>query len=351
MSVIITSKIAKNKEKKWYYFEWGKAAGQRIASGIFTYTKPKDQIQKNHNKEALAILETKRSEMILDHQAGSSGYIPKHRIKNNFLDYYEEFVKLNGRTRNRHLQCSLAAFKKFAQTDYVSPNEITEIRCEQFRKYLLDNFNGETPAGYFMRFKKVLHAAKKDGYFKVSPAEDLAAKSNPNKKIKEILSEQEYAQLMKTPCLNYEVKKAFIFSLYTGLRWADVKPLTWKNISNGYIMILQKKTNVMLELPLHEMARRIIAQQKKGLLFNLPTLDGANKILKQWCNDADLKKHITWHCARHSFSVLLQRKGTDLATVAGMLGHTTIRYVHQTYKRYIREAAVEAIGKLPLAEF
>src|SRR5687768_15040621 len=120
MSVIITSKTSNNKEKKWYYLEWGKAAGQRMSTGVFTYSKPKDQLQRNHNKEALTILETKRSQMILDNQAINSGYIPQHKIKNNFLDYYSEFVKANSRACNRHLQNSLATFKKFIGKDYIS---------------------------------------------------------------------------------------------------------------------------------------------------------------------------------------------------------------------------------------
>ena len=93
-----------------------------------------------------------------------------------------------------------------------------------------------------------------------------------------------------------------------------------------------------------------MGRKKNGLVFTLPTDNGAGKALRNWCAAAGLNKHITWHCARHSISVLLQRKGTDLATVAGMLGHTTIKYVQQTYKRYIKEAAEEAIQKLPSPE-
>ena len=44
------------------------------------------------------------------------------------------------------------------------------------------------------------------------------------------------------------------------------------------------------------------------------------------------------------------QKGIDIATVAGMLGHTSTKYVHQTYKRYIQESAKEAIAKLPLSQ-
>ncbi len=198
-----------------------------------------------------------------------------------------------------------------------------------------------------MRFKRVLKAAKKDGYFKNNPAEDIAAKSNLNKKIKEILSADEYLKLLNAPCTNYEVKKAFVFSLYTGLRWADVKPLKWESVKENSIVIEQNKTGVSLEVPLHETASKILGERKEGLVFHLPTADGANKVLRKWSTDAALGKHITWHSARHSFLVLLQQNGVDLATVAGMLGHTTTKYVQQTYKRYLQNNAKEAIKKLP----
>jgi integrase/recombinase XerD len=63
--------------------------------------------------------------------------------------------------------------------------------------------------------------------------------------------------------------------------------------------------------------------------------------------DAGIDKHITWHCLRHSISVLLQDNGTDAATVAGILGHTTTKYVHKTYQRYKIDSAVKAIATLP----
>jgi integrase/recombinase XerD len=347
MSVIISKKLSRDKQKVWYTFEWGKQAGQRMAAGVFTYTKPKDQLQKNHNKEAIAILENKKSQMTLDCQSINTSYIPQHKLKTNFLDYYNAFVKANATGNNRHLQNSMAAFKKFLNKDFISPADITENLCEQFRNHLLKTFNGETPSGYFMRFKRVLRGAKKDGYFKESPAEDIAAKTNPNKKVKEILSEDEYIKLMNTPCLNYEVKKAFVVSLYTGLRWIDVKPLKWESVQDEIASIIQNKTGKPLDIPLHSVARQVMGARKSGHVFQLPTQDGANKILNQWCDDAGLNKHITWHCARHSFSVLLQKKGVDLATIAGMLGHTTTKYVQQTYKRYIMNSAKEAIQLLP----
>jgi hypothetical protein len=83
-----------------------------MSTGVFTYVKPKDQIQKNHNKEAQMILESKGSQMILNRQAISTAYIPQHKLKTNFLDYFAEFVRLNPAKGNRHLASSFTAFEK-----------------------------------------------------------------------------------------------------------------------------------------------------------------------------------------------------------------------------------------------
>lgn len=230
---------------------------------------------------------------------------------------------------------------------YISPIDITEELCEKYRNFLLKNFNGETPSNYFMRFKKVMKSAKRAGYFRDNPSEDISSKTNPNKQKKEILTKDDYLKLLDTPCNNYEVKKAFIFSIYSGLRWADIKVLTWDNIKPGKISLFQKKTKVELDVPMHPIIEEMIGERKSGLIFYLPTSNGANKVLKGWCETAGVDKHITWHCARHSFSVLLQNNGIDTATVAGMLGHTTSKYVHSTYQRYQQLNATEAIKRLP----
>src|SRR6266516_3994379 len=100
-------------DKIMFYYDFGRGAGQRPSTGIFIYKKPKDQIQKNHNKEALALLETKKSQVIIEQQAIGSAFIPSHKFKMNFVEYYEEYVKLNKRKGNRHLSNSFKHFKAF----------------------------------------------------------------------------------------------------------------------------------------------------------------------------------------------------------------------------------------------
>lgn len=344
----------KKGDKITFYYDFGRGPGQRPSTGIFVYTKPKDHIQKNHNKEALTLLETKKSQLIIEKQAIGSAFIPSHKFKSNFLEYYEEYVEQHKRKGNRHLTNSLKQFKRFVGSDFIAPLEITENLCKRFRQYLLDKYTGETPGGYYARFKWVIKAATSDGYFQRNPTEHVAAKCNPSARLKENLEVEEYLLLLNTPCLNEEVKAAFIFCCYTGLRWVDVKQLEWKDIKDGLLTtrIIQAKTGRPVMLTLHPIAQSILEKQKrkaagKGYVFSLPTADGANKVVEGWVKAAGIDKYITWSCARLSFSILLQDKNVDEATVAYLMGHTTTEQVRKTYKRHRPKDQLETIQQLP----
>lgn len=76
----------------------------------------------------------------------------------------------------------------------------------------------------------MIKPATKEGYFKNNPVNEVAAKGNKNKKLKEHFEAPEYIQLLNTPCYHEEVRETFILSCYAGLRWCDVKPLDWSDI-------------------------------------------------------------------------------------------------------------------------
>lgn len=343
-----------------FYHDFGRGPGQRPSTGIFIYNKPKNQVEKNHNKEALALIELKKSQLTIERQAIGTGFIPAHKFKANFIEYFEEYVKLNKRKGNRHLQNSLTQFKAFVSCDFISPVDITENVCKRFRRYLMDKYTGETPGNYYARFKWVLNAATSDGYYRTNPTEKVASKSNPSTTLKEIIEANEYIELLRTPCLNLEVQLAFILSCYSGLRWVDVKYLKWSHIKGDILTtrIIQKKTGQPVILTLHPIAQAVLQKKRRiaeyigdfnedSLVFNLPSQDGCNKVLMQWISNTTIEKHITWSCARLSFSILLQDKNVDDATVAYLLGHTTTNQVRKNYKRHRPKDQTSTISNLP----
>jgi len=356
----IGQRLNKKEDKISFYYDYGRGPGQRPPTGVFIYTHPKNQIQKNHNKQALALLEVKKSELTIDEQATGSGFIPMHKFKSNFVDYYADYVKQNKCEGNRHLEGSLTQFKEFIKKNIIAPVDITETFCKRFRQHLLNNLTGEIPANYFSRFKAVMKAATKDGYYRYNPCDGIAAKKNPRKKLKENLEVEEYLLLLKTPYFNQEIKEGFIFCCYTGLRFVDVAALRWQDIKDGKLTsrIIQAKTGEPVVLTLHPIARAILEKRRKNRtainnadkIFHLPSANGCNKGLQLWITRAGIQKYITWSCARLSFSILLQDKNVDTATVACLLGHTTTEYVNTTYKRHRPKNQEDSISQLPAPE-
>jgi hypothetical protein len=75
----------KTGDKITFYYDFGRGKGQRPSTGIFIYAKPKNQIEKTHNKEALALLETKKNQLVIEKKAIGSAFIPSHKFKLTLL--------------------------------------------------------------------------------------------------------------------------------------------------------------------------------------------------------------------------------------------------------------------------
>lgn len=59
----------KKGDKIIFYYDFGRGRGQRPSTGIFIYKNPKDLLERNHNKESLALIKLKESQLIIENQA------------------------------------------------------------------------------------------------------------------------------------------------------------------------------------------------------------------------------------------------------------------------------------------
>ena len=71
-----------------------------------------------------------------------------------------------------------------------------------------------------------------------------------------------------------------------------------------------------------------------------------NKAVKRWVKRAGIEKHISWHCARHSFAVNILNEGANIKTVASLLGHSGLKHTEK-YTRAVDELKQKAINSLP----
>ena len=154
-----------------------------------------------------------------------------------------------------------------------------------FTEYLESRSRGEGAKTIYQRFKKVINHAIEHGVMRVNPCKGVTIKVDENVLRKDILSDDEIAMLMdaRHPRENANISNAFLFCLFTGMRFCDVKDLTFANVdySNRLLRFEQNKVkghsaSSGVTIPLDDMLMRLIgtpteAQNKDSLIFPLPT--------------------------------------------------------------------------------
>ena len=211
-------------------------------------------------------------------------------------------------------------------------------------------------ATYFSIVKAGLHRAFIDEYLTV----DIAAKVKgiPELKVKrETLTLEEAELLAQTPCENEVLKRAFFFAILTGIRLCDIHELTWGEIqktSTGWrVDFTQRKAHVVDYLPINEQAYSLCGEpgeHDQQIFAGLTGSSWISRPLKKWIAASGIKKHITFHCSRHTFATLQLENGTDIFVVKGMLGHTNVKttqiYAHIVDKSKRNAAEVLQIDGL-----
>lgn len=164
-----------------------------------------------------------------------------------------------------------------------------------------------------------------------------------------------------------QLKLAFFFSCFTGLRWSDCSRLKWSHIVRQkmddkqvtVLRIQQMKTDHITYLPLSVQALEILdarkSSDKNNSLFVFPDLyepDGERVkqsagqfMMKRWRKQAGLER-LYFHLSRHTFATLTLSQGADLYTVSKLLGHTDIKHT-MVYAHVVDKLKLEAIARLP----
>jgi integrase/recombinase XerD len=266
-------------------------------------------------------------------------------------EWMQSFVDKYQKKDKRNMQGALNRFKAFLIEDgnhVLTFGSINELIIERFQDYLRRHSTGEGASSYFNRFKKMMKQAYKAKLILRNPAAEVKTIQGKAKK-KDVLTLEEIQILAATPTESEHVKRAFLFSCVTGLRWIDVSALRWGmiNFKNRYLVSSQSKTEHDVHINLNDTAMKLLGEagNAEDLVFILPTANGANKTLKAWIKRAGIKKKITWHNARHSFGTNLIFHGADVTTASNLLGHSTLKHT-QRYVKAASELKEKATDKL-----
>lgn len=314
--------------------------------------KGTDAPTKISNREKLHEAKKIATNKAIELQANENDVIPDFKKKTIFLDFFDDYLNNYTKKDKRVIAATKNQFCSFLptikQNTSILAKELNEELVFDFKCYLENELNGESPSTYFKRFKKVLKHGYKKGIFKKYIGEDVTIKEDKNNTIKkEILTFEELRQLMQIEVGSTDVKRAFLFSCLTGLRFCDVKALQYQHINKGALKIVQQKTGVEVTTNLNKDALMLIESgNPQDFVFNLPSSTACNKALKLWLKKAAIPKKITWHCARHTFATNLIFYGANELTTSKLLGHTNTKFTAR-YAKIADSMKQDAVNNLP----
>lgn len=206
---------------------------------------------------------------------------------------------------------------------------------------------------YFKYITASLNRASSKGLIAVNPVAALETGERPHGESPErgFLTLDEVSRLVDAQCDYPVVKNMFLFSCFTGLRFSDVKALTWGKIDDSMIGTTMQKTKQPIYIPISNNARRWLPERGSAravdyVFIGYPNKNTICRCIDKWAKAAGIDKHVTFHIARHTFATLSLEYGADLYTISMLLGHQRVTTT-QIYAKIIDEKKVEAVNLIP----
>ncbi len=188
------------------------------------------------------------------------------------------------------------------------------------------------------RFRKIINLGQRLGWTVQNPFESYKLHFTRNER--GFLSEKELTTI-ENKMFAIErlrtVRDIFVFGCYTGLSYIDAINLSPSEISLGidgqyWIFSNRQKTKTSVKIPLLPKALNILNKYKKhpksvnrNKIFPLISNQKLNVYLKEIADICEIKKHLTFHIARHTFATTITlSNGVPIETVSNILGHKSI---------------------------
>lgn len=174
------------------------------------------------------------------------GYRLKKDRQIDFIEYFQAYIDGYTKKDIRMMIIALNRFKDFLKdtpeyTKYlkgIKPEQMDKDMMVAFTEYLQSRSVGEGAKSIYQRFKKVIHYAIEHDVMAKDPCKGVVIKIDENILRKEVLSQEEIKNLIATHYDNENpnIRRAFIMSLYCGLRFCDVKDLTFANVDGSSVI-------------------------------------------------------------------------------------------------------------------
>ena len=330
--------------------------------------------EKEQNRQTLATAQAIRAKRQIELQNGEYSFTKQFREDTPFLSYYRKMME--ERNKNPETKGNYGNWKSCLRYLEIYCDEKTTFRdvtpefVQGFKDYLeaaekddykvaagnikrnFEKLSTNTKLSYFNKIRACINQAYDERIIPVNPLRGIQGFKEAEVK-RNYLTLEEVKKLAVTPCSIPLLKRTFLFSCLTGMRKSDIEKLTWEEVVKfgdyTRIEFKQKKTGGQEYLDIPAQAEKYLGERKaptdkvfSGFSYGA----WITTQLRKWCLTAGVTKEITFHCARHTFAVLMLDLGTDIYTVSKLLGHKDIATT-QIYAKILDKNKQKAVSLIP----
>ena len=259
----------------------------------------------------------------------------------SFTAFYRQEVEnalVKESTRRNHLT-TLARLEEFKKD--ITFEDVTFELVAAFEQHLrAKGYHPNTVAKHMKHLKRQVNVAINKDYMEIQKYafrkyRIKTVDSRHTYLLPEELCSLENLQLDESERRWQKTLDAFLFCCYAGLRYSDFVNLSADNLvcirQKTWLVYRAVKTGVEVRLPLYLLfngkALHILGKYKDMLnaFFRLKNNSNVNKELAVLATRAGLKKHLSFHTARHTNATLLIYNGVNITTVQKLLGHKSVK--------------------------
>lgn len=284
----------------------------------------KGQIIKHVNRDYLnAAIKKKVHQIETDHLEG-------HLNIKKTIDFFEYSTKKIEQQKKklapgtyRHKLAYLEKVRLFKPKLFFS--QITPAFLSEYEDHCRGKGNKPTTVWSSIKFiKTMVNAALNDGIIKDNPMKGykMPTYTNPQREYltdKEIKEIEKFAEETQSEKLK-KVANWFLFSIYTGLRYDDIRTFDKKKIVGDRIILRTGKSKSDVSIKIHPKLKTILDKISPNVLPN----QKVNDYLKLIAEACEINKPLSFHIARHSFSVYFLNHGGSMEALSKLLGHTNL---------------------------
>lgn len=341
--------------------------GQRSYEYLKMYLIPEtDNNARNQNRAILAAANAIKTKRIIElaNQEAETGNVQEAICLSDWMNIYKRNQKEKGKKDSEQIKVAMRILGVYVQKP-VLLEHIDKEFCQGFLDYLTEEYrpNGKivsnyTLYNYYRVFNSALNAAVRAGYIKVNPFTQINSSCKIHKPEckREYMTMDEIRTLIATPIRNREVKSAYLFSCFCGLRINNIRELKWNNIYDEdgqyHLKMEIRKGKSPIRIPLSSEAVKWMPERGRKIaddyVFDLPSPVMISLLIKDWGKAAGIKKRFTFQTARNTFAAMMLTLGADLYTTSQLLGLSdmkmTLEYVKMIEQR--KEMAVNLVNGL-----